>query len=163
MADAADLPAPGEAVLELAAGTVTIRLREDLAPGHVERIRTLANDGFYDGIIWHRVIPGFMAQTGDPTGTGRGGSDLPDSAGRVHDRSDRSRAGPSAWPGPRSPDTANSQFFICFADCSFLDGQYTIWGEVIDGMDAVDQIAVGEPPPNPDTDRKCSASARQLQ
>jgi len=126
---------------------ITIGLRPDLAPKHVERIKKLAREKFYDGIIFHRVIAGFMAQTGDPTGTGMGGSnepDLPAEFSNAHfDRGTLGMARSS------SPDSANSQFFIMFADGGFLDGQYTVFGGVASGMDCVDKIAKGEPPANP--------------
>jgi peptidylprolyl isomerase len=128
-------------------GDVVIRLRPDLAPGHVERIAELARDGFYDGVVFHRVIPGFMAQGGDPTGTGMGGSKQPDLqadfSNEPHVRGTCSMARSS------SPDSANSQFFICFTDASFLDGQYTVWGEVESGMEHVDKLPTGEPVRNP--------------
>lgn len=129
-------------LLQLKDGTVTIQLRPDLAPKHVERIKTLARKGFYDGIVFHRVIEGFMAQTGDPTGTGSGGSDLPDlkaefnSAKHITGTLSMARAG--------SPDSANSQFFICFKPSSFLDGQYTVFGQVISGMEFVNNIKKGD-------------------
>ena len=130
-----------------AGGDVTIRLRGDLAPGHVDRIATLANEGFYDGVVFHRVIDGFMAQGGDPTGTGTSGSKLPDLKAEFskapHARGVCSMARTSA------PNSANSQFFICLDDASFLDGQYTVWGEVTDGMEHVDALPKGEPPRNP--------------
>jgi peptidylprolyl isomerase len=129
-------------------GTVVIQLRPDLAPHHVERIQTLVRQGFYDGLPFHRVIPGFMAQGGDPKGDGTGGSSMPDLKAEF-----------SAMPFLRgtvaaartadSPDTANSQFFILFAPHQSLDGNYTVWGRVLSGMDAVDKIAPGEPPPEP--------------
>ena len=126
---------------------ITIGLRPDLAPKHVARIKKLAREKFYDGIIFHRVIAGFMAQTGDPTGTGMGGSnepDLPAEFSNAHfDRGTLGMARSS------SPDSANSQFFIMFADGGFLDGQYTVFGGVASGMDCVDKIAKGEPPANP--------------
>ena len=126
---------------------ITIGLRPDLAPKHVERIKKLAREKFYDGIIFHRVIAGFMAQTGDPTGTGMGGSnepDLPAEFSNAHfDRGTLGMARSS------SPDSANSQFFIMFADGGFLDGKYTVFGGVASGMDCVDKIAKGEPPANP--------------
>jgi peptidylprolyl isomerase len=126
---------------------ITIGLRPDLAPKHVERIKKLAREKFYDGIIFHRVIAGFMAQTGDPTGTGMGGSnepDLPAEFSNAHfDRGTLGMARSS------SPDSANSQFFIMFADGGFLDGQYTVFGGVAEGMECVDKIAKGEPPANP--------------
>ena len=128
-------------------GDVVIKLRPDLAPGHVERITTLARDGFYDGVVFHRVIPGFMAQGGDPTGTGYHGSKLPDLkaefSGEPHVR------GTCSMARSQSPDSANSQFFICFDDAGFLDGQYTVWGQVQSGMDYVDALPVGEPPAEP--------------
>ena len=126
---------------------ITIGLRPDLAPKHVERIKKLAREKFYDGIIFHRVIAGFMAQTGDPTGTGMGGSkepDLPAEFSNAHfDRGTLGMARSS------SPDSANSQFFIMFADGGFLDGEYTVFGGVASGMECVDRIAKGEPPANP--------------
>ena len=128
-------------------GDVVIKLRPDLAPGHVERITQLASEGFYDGVVFHRVIPGFMAQGGDPTGTGMGGSKLPDlkaefsSAPHVRGTCSMARA--------QSPNSANSQFFICFADAGFLDKQYTVWGQVESGMEHVDVLPKGEPPREP--------------
>ena len=128
-------------------GDITIKLRADLAPGHVERISTLASEGFYDGVIFHRVIDGFMAQGGDPTGTGMGGSKLPDVKAefskQAHVRGVCSMARSS------NPNSANSQFFICLDDARFLDGQYTVWGEVTGGMDHVDALPKGEPPRAP--------------
>ncbi len=128
-------------------GLVTIKLRPDLAPGHVERIKELAREGFYDGVVFHRVIPGFMAQGGDPTGTGSGGSKKPDLKAEFsrepHVRGVCSMARTSA------PNSANSQFFICLDDSTFLDNQYTVWGEVVDGMDHVDALPKGEPPRQP--------------
>ena len=128
-------------------GDVVIKLRPDLAPGHVERIRTLANSGFYDGVTFHRVIPGFMAQGGDPTGRGTGGSDLPDLKAEFS-REPHVRGTCSMARTP-DPNSANSQFFICFDDAGFLDGQYTVWGEVESGMEHVDALPKGEPPANP--------------
>lgn len=134
-------------ILTLDTGKVTIRLRPDLAPGHVERIKELANEGFYDGVVFHRVIPGFMAQGGDPTGTGMGGSKKPDL------QAEFSKAphvrGVCSMARSSYPHSANSQFFICFDDATFLDGQYTVWGEVTDGMEAVDALPKGEPPKTP--------------
>ncbi len=128
-------------------GDVTIRLRPDLAPNHVQRISELANEGFYDGVVFHRVIPGFMAQGGDPTGTGTSGSSKPnlkqEFSNAPHVRGVCSMARTS------NPDSANSQFFICFDDATFLDGQYTVWGEVTDGMDLIDALPKGEPPRSP--------------
>lgn len=128
-------------LLDTAHGRVTIRLRPDLAPLHAERIRTLASKGFYDGVVFHRVIPGFMAQTGDPTGTGSGGSDLPDLPAEFSNAS--FKRGTVGMARSSLPNSANSQFFICFDDASFLDGQYTVIGEVVDGMKAVDRIKAG--------------------
>ena len=128
-------------------GDVVIKLRSDVAPGHVERITTLARQGFYDGVKFHRVIPGFMAQGGCPKGTGTGGSDLPDLKAEFNDvphvRGVCSMARTSA------PNSANSQFFICFDDARFLDRQYTVWGEVTSGMEFVDALPTGEPPRAP--------------
>ena len=128
-------------------GDVVIKLRPDLAPNHVQRITDLANQGFYDGVAFHRVIPGFMAQGGDPTGTGTSGSDLPnlkaEFSGEPHVRGVCSMARTS------DPDSANSQFFIVFDDASFLDRQYTVWGEVESGMEHVDALPKGEPPREP--------------
>lgn len=135
-------------LLETSKGNVTIELRPDLAPGHVARIKELAREGFYDGIVFHRVIAGFMAQAGCPKGNGTGGSKKPDLKAEFnaepHVRGTCSMARTSA------PHSANSQFFICFDDARFLDRQYTVWGKVSDGMDIIDQLAKGEPPRNPD-------------
>jgi peptidylprolyl isomerase len=128
-------------------GDVVIRLRPDLAPGHVERIAGLARDGFYDNVVFHRVIPGFMAQGGDPTGRGSGGSDLPDLKAEFNDQPHV--RGTCSMARTNNPDSANSQFFICFDDAGFLDRQYTVWGQVESGMDYVDALPVGEPPANP--------------
>ncbi len=136
-------------VLELKDGPVVIELRPDLAPKHVERLKTLANEGFYDGVVFHRVIDGFMAQTGDPTGTGMGGSKLPDLPAEFTTKAQFKR-GTIGMARSADPNSANSQFFITFADAPWLDGQYTIVGEVTSGMDAVDKIKRGEPPTNPD-------------
>lgn len=136
--------------MDLASGRVVIELRPDLAPNHVERIKTLAEQGFYNGIIFHRVIDGFMAQTGDPTGTGTGGSDLPDLRAEFTSEASFGR-GTVGMARSANPHSANSQFFICFDDCSFLDGQYTIFGQVTEGMQFVDSIARGEPPAEPDS------------
>ena len=129
--------------LDLEWGRVVIETLPEVAPKHVERIKTLARDGFYDGIVFHRVIEGFMAQTGDPTGTGSGGSDLPDLPAEfsreAHGRGAVSMARTS------DPDSANSQFFIVFDDATFLDGQYTVWGRVTAGMEHVDRIKRGDP------------------
>jgi peptidylprolyl isomerase len=134
-------------VLETTKGNVVIRLRPDLAPNHVARISELADEGFYDGVPFHRVIDGFMAQTGDPTGTGTGGSGKKLKAEFNQGRHVR---GTASMARAQNPDSGDSQFFICFADASFLDGQYTVWGEVIEGMENVDQIKRGEPVSNPD-------------
>jgi peptidylprolyl isomerase len=138
---------PDTLTLTLDTGDVTIKLRPDLAPGHVERITTLANEGFYDGVVFHRVIPGFMAQGGDPTGTGMSGSKLPDL--KAEFSRERHVRGICSMARTNQPHTANSQFFICLDDATFLDGQYTVWGEVTSGMDAVDALPKGEPPRNP--------------
>jgi peptidylprolyl isomerase len=129
-------------IMETAHGTVTIALRADIAPGHAERLKTLARQGFYDGVPFHRVIAGFMAQTGDPTGTGTGGSDLPDLKAEFSDvHFGRGIVGMARTP---DPDSANSQFFIMYADAPALDGQYTVVGEVVSGMEAVDAIKKGD-------------------
>jgi peptidylprolyl isomerase len=128
-------------------GDVVIKLRPDLAPGHVERITSLANEGFYDGVVFHRVIPGFMAQGGDPTGTGSGGSKLPDLRAEFSD--EPHVRGTCSMARTSNPHSANSQFFICFDDASFLDNQYTVWGKVESGMEYVDALPVGEPPRAP--------------
>jgi peptidylprolyl isomerase len=128
-------------VMELEGGTVTIALRPDLAPNHVERLKTLTREGFYDGVLFHRVIPGFMAQTGDPTGTGMGGSELPDLKAEFSDVS--FARGIVGMARTDNPDSANSQFFITTADAPWLNGQYTVVGEVVSGMEAVDALAAG--------------------
>jgi cyclophilin family peptidyl-prolyl cis-trans isomerase len=134
-------------LMETSRGTVTIRLRPDLAPNHVKRIKELVREGFYDGTVFHRVIDGFMAQTGDPTGTGMGGS------GKKL-KAEFSKAphvrGAVSMARANDPDSADSQFFICFGEARFLDGKYTVWGEVTSGMEAVDKIKRGEPVQNPD-------------
>ena len=135
-------------LMDLPHGRVTIQMLPDVAPKHVERIKTLTNEKFYDGIIFHRVIDGFMAQTGDPTGTGTGGSKYPDLPAEFNDTN--FGRGAVGMARTMNPNSANSQFFICFQDCSFLNGQYTVWGQVTEGMDVVDKIARGEPPANPD-------------
>ncbi|MEO6395825.1 MAG: peptidylprolyl isomerase [Devosia sp.] len=135
-------------ILTLKDGVVDIQLLPEIAPKHVERIVTLAGQGFYDGIVFHRVIDGFMAQTGDPTGTGAGGSDLPDVVAEFNAES--FQRGVVGAARTQDPNTFNSQFFIVFADASFLDGQYTVFGKVVAGMEFVDNIAKGEPPPAPD-------------
>ena len=134
-------------IMTLATGPVTIRLRPDLAPGHVARITELATEGFYDGVVFHRVIDGFMAQGGDPTGTGSGGSDKPNLKSEFSDAPHK--RGACSMARTSNPHTANSQFFICLKDSNFLDNQYTVWGEVIDGMDHIDALPQGEPPRDP--------------
>jgi len=128
-------------VMELESGTVTIALRPDLAPNHVERLKTLTREGFYDGLVFHRVIPNFMAQTGDPTGTGAGGSELPDLAAEFSDVP--FTRGIIGMARTQDPDSANSQFFVTYADAPWLNGQYTVVGEVVEGMEAVDAIKPG--------------------
>jgi len=136
--------------LDLKDGRVTIELRPDLAPNHVARIKELTREGFYDGVVFHRVIDGFMAQTGDPTGTGRGGSDKPDLAAEFSDANHG--RGAVSMARAQNPDSANSQFFIVFSDASFLDGQYTVWGQVVDGMEHVDAIKRGSQAANGSVD-----------
>ena len=134
-------------ILTLGTGKVVIRLRPDLAPGHVARIKELTREGFYDDVAFHRVIPGFMAQGGDPTGTGTSGSKKPNL--KAEFSAEPHVRGVCAMARTPHPDSANSQFFICFDDATFLDGQYTVWGEVVEGMEAVDALPKGEPPPAP--------------
>ncbi len=147
---AAAAPAPAQDLentlyLELEGGRVVIEMRPDLAPDHVARIKELARQGFYDGIVFHRVISGFMAQTGDPTGTGSGGSgqNL-----KAEFSSEPHARGTLSMARARDPDSADSQFFICFDAAPFLDGQYTVWGKVVEGMEFVDRIAKGDPGAN---------------
>ncbi|MGN3973524.1 peptidylprolyl isomerase [Tsuneonella sp. SYSU-LHT278] len=128
-------------------GDVVIKLRPDLAPNHVERITELATEGFYDGVVFHRVIPGFMAQGGDPTGTGMSGSDKPDL--KQEFSTEPHVRGTCSMARTNNPDSANSQFFICFDDARFLDRQYTVWGQVESGMEHVDALPKGEPPREP--------------
>jgi len=128
-------------------GDVVIKLRPDLAPGHVARITELAKEGFYDGVVFHRVIPGFMAQGGDPTGTGMGGSKKPDL--KAEFSSEPHVRGICSMARASNPNSANSQFFIVFDDATFLDNQYTVWGEVVEGMEHVDALPKGEPPRAP--------------
>jgi cyclophilin family peptidyl-prolyl cis-trans isomerase len=128
-------------VIELEAGSVTIELLPEVAPLHVERLKTLARQGFYDGVVFHRVIAGFMAQTGDPTGTGSGGSDLPDLPAEFSDVP--FERGTVGMARSSNPDSANSQFFIMFEEGSFLNGQYTVLGQVHEGMELVDDIKKG--------------------
>jgi cyclophilin family peptidyl-prolyl cis-trans isomerase len=135
-------------IIETTKGTVVIELRPDLAPNHVERIKTLVRDGFYDGVPFHRVIDGFMAQTGCPNGTGTGGSDYPNLKAEFN--AEPHVRGVCSMARAQSPDSANSQFFICFDDATFLDKQYTAWGKVVEGMENVDKIKRGEPVQDPD-------------
>lgn len=144
--EAADLE--NQIFLDTANGRVVIDLRPDLAPKHVEQIKALTREGFYDGIVFHRVIDGFMAQTGDPTGTGTGGSERPDIPAEFSDA--KFERGTLGMARSQNPNSANSQFFINFAETPFLNGQYTIWGQVVEGMEHVDAITRGEPPANPD-------------
>ncbi|MCB1481416.1 MAG: peptidylprolyl isomerase [Rhodobiaceae bacterium] len=134
-------------VLETTKGEVMIGMRPDLAPGHVARIKELAREGFYDGVPFHRVIEGFMAQTGDPTGTGMGGSGKKLKAEFNKEPHVR---GTVSMARAHDPNSGDSQFFICFDDATFLDGQYTAWGNVIEGMENVDKIKRGEPVADPD-------------
>jgi peptidylprolyl isomerase len=134
-------------ILTLESGPVTIQMRPDLAPGHVDRIKELVREGFYDGVVFHRVIPGFMAQGGDPSGTGRGGSDKPDI--KAEFSKEAHVRGVCSMARTPDPNSANSQFFICLDDATFLDGQYTVWGQVSEGMDHVDALPKGEPPRTP--------------
>ena len=138
---------PTRLVMTLDTGEVQIRLRSDLAPKHVERIVKLADSGFYDGVVFHRVIDGFMAQGGDPTGTGMSGSKEPNLPAEFS-RAPHLR-GVCSMARTNDPDSANSQFFICLDDATFLDGQYTVWGEVTEGMENVDALPKGEPPREP--------------
>lgn len=138
---------PTRLVLTLDGGDVHIKLRPDLAPAHVERIAKLADSGFYDGVVFHRVIDGFMAQGGDPTGTGMSGSKEPNLKAEFS-REPHVR-GVCSMARTNDPNTANSQFFICLDNATFLDGQYTVWGEVTEGMEHVDALPKGEPPRNP--------------
>lgn len=154
MANAAD--PENTLYLDLKDGRVVIELLPDLAPNHVRRIKELARKGFYDGIVFHRVIEGFMAQTGDPTGTGTGGSGQKLKAEFSKEPHVR---GVLSMARAANPDSADSQFFIVFKDSKFLDGQYTVWGRVTSGMEFVDKIARGEPPANPDKIVKMQVAA----
>ena len=142
-----DTPTAETLTLTLEGGDVTIKLRPDLAPEHVKRITELANDGFYDGVVFHRVIPGFMAQGGDPTGTGMHGSDKPNLKAEFN--KEPHVRGICSMARSQNPDSADSQFFIVFDDAKFLDNQYTVWGQVTEGMENVDALPKGEPPRNP--------------
>ena len=143
--------------MDLAKGRVTIELRPDLAPGHVTRIKELAREGFYDGVVFHRVIEGFMAQGGDPTGTGMGGSKKPDL--KAEFSAESHTRGACSMARSSNPNSANSQFFIVFDEAKFLDKQYTVWGRVTDGMDIVDTIKRGEPVKQPDKIAKAQIAA----
>jgi len=143
--------------IDLKGGRVAIELRPDLAPGHVARIKELARSGFYDGTPFHRVIEGFMAQGGDPTGTGTGGSKKPDLKAEFS-REPHVR-GVCSMARSNDPNSANSQFFICFGDARFLDGKYTVWGKVTSGMELVDAIKRGEPVRDPDRIVKMQVAA----
>jgi peptidylprolyl isomerase len=134
--------------VQLEKGLVVIELLPKLAPGHVARIKELAREKFYDGVVFHRVIEGFMAQGGDPTGTGMGGSKKPDL--KAEFSKEPHVKGICSMARSSNPNSANSQFFICFGDAGFLDNQYTVWGRVTDGMQFVDGLKRGEPPKNPD-------------
>ncbi|HEV7694158.1 MAG TPA: peptidylprolyl isomerase [Hyphomonadaceae bacterium] len=133
--------------LTLDTGPVTIEFLPEKAPGHVARIKELVREGFYDGVVFHRVIGGFMAQGGDPTGTGMGGSEKPDLKAEFNDVSHQ--RGVCSMARSNNPNSANSQFFICLDDASFLDKKYTAWGKVTSGMDNVDKLPKGEPPKAP--------------
>jgi peptidylprolyl isomerase len=135
-------------LIETTKGNVVIAMRPDLAPGHVAHIKKLVREGFYDGIVFHRVIEGFMAQTGCPKGQGTGGSNYPNLKAEFN--AEKHVRGTCSMARSSSPDSANSQFFICFADAGFLDKQYTAWGNVVSGMENVDKIKRGEPVQNPD-------------
>lgn len=155
--DVADIKDPENTlVLDTSKGKVVIKMRPDLAPGHVKRIKELARKGFYNGVKFHRVIPGFMAQTGDPRGDGTGGSGQKLKAEFSDEKHSR---GTVSMARAQSPDSGDSQFFICLADAPHLNRQYTAWGQVIEGMDTVDAIQKGEPPKNPDTIVKMRVAA----
>ncbi len=143
-------------VMETTKGRVVIEMRPDLAPNHVARIRELVSQGFYDGVVFHRVIDGFMAQTGDPTGTGTGGSGQRLKAEFSREPHER---GTCSMARAANPDSADSQFFVCFDRAPWLDGQYTIWGKVTEGMEAIDQLKRGEPVADPDKIEKMTLQA----
>ncbi len=147
-------------IIETTKGRIVIEMRPDLAPGHVAHIKKLARENFYDGIVFHRVIDGFMAQTGCPKGTGTGGSSYPNLKAEFN--AEPHVRGVCSMARSSMPDSANSQFFICFDDASFLDRQYTVWGKVIEGMDNVDMIKRGEPVQSPDkmTSMKVAADVK---
>ena len=136
-------------VMETTKGQIVIKCLPDVAPNHVARLKELAREGFYDGIVFHRVIDGFMAQVGCPHGVGTGGSDKPDLKAEFNETSHK--RGTCSMARSQSPDSANSQFFICFDQAAFLNRQYTVWGEVIEGMDIVDTLKRGEPVQDPDS------------
>ena len=136
-------------VIETTKGRVVIAMRPDLAPKHVDHIKKLAREGFYDGIVFHRVIEGFMAQTGCPHGTGTGGSKYPNLPAEFND--EPHVRGTASMARAQAPNSANSQFFICFGDAGFLNRQYTVWGKVVEGMENVDKIKRGEPVRDPDS------------
>jgi peptidylprolyl isomerase len=144
-------------IMDTTQGKVVIALRPDLAPKHVERIKQLAREGFYDGIVFHRVIEGFMAQTGCPKGTGTGGSKYPNLPAEFN--AEKHVRGVCSMARSQAPNSANSQFFICFDDATFLDKQYTAWGKVIEGMENVDKIKRGEPVQNPDKIKSLKVAA----
>ena len=144
-------------VIETTKGNVVIAMRPDLAPNHVAHIKKLAREGFYDGVVFHRVIDGFMAQTGCPNGTGTGGSKYPNLKQEFN--AEPHVRGVASMARAQNPDSANSQFFICFGDARFLDRQYTVWGKVTEGMENVDQFARGEPVRNPDRINKATIAA----
>lgn len=143
--------------MDVPAGRVTIRLRDDLAPGHVARIKELTREGFYDGVVFHRVIDGFMAQGGDPTGTGMGGSKKPNL--KAEFSKEPHQRGVCSMARANDPNSANSQFFICFGDAGFLDNKYTVWGNVVSGMEHIDALPKGEPPRNPGKIAKMQVAA----
>ena len=143
-------------ILDTSKGRVVIAMRPDLAPGHVARIKELVRDGFYDGLAFHRVIDGFMAQTGCPQGTGTGGSGQKLKAEFTREPHVR---GTVSMARAQSPDSGDSQFFICFEESPWLNGQYTVWGQVTEGMDNVDRIKRGEPVSNPDRIEKAGIAA----
>jgi peptidylprolyl isomerase len=134
-------------ILETNKGTVVVTMRPDLAPNHVARIKDLVREGFYDGVVFHRVIDGFMAQTGDPTGTGSGGTGKKLKAEFSKEKHVR---GTVSMARSQNPDSGDSQFFICFDEASWLNGQYTVWGQVTQGMENIDRIKRGEPVADPD-------------
>ena len=144
-------------IMDTTQGKIVIALRPDLAPQHVDRIKTLAREGFYDGIVFHRVIDGFMAQTGCPHGTGTGGSKLGNLPAEFN--AEPHVRGICSMARSQNPNSANSQFFICFDDARFLDKQYTVWGKVTEGMENVDKIKRGEPVQNPDKIKSLKVAA----